>query len=100
MIRGLEERCIRHILQGKYFERSYDGVNSPCGQMAKFIEIAAGPEINLYDTRKFEPTVNKTAFVAYLNKPEVRTALHVKKVVEYQPVCSNIVYDYLRNDIL
>lgn len=100
MIRGLQARCIRHILQGKYNERDNEEGPSPCGQMAKFIEIAAGPNINLYDTRKFEPTVNKTLFVAYLNKPEVRTALNVKKVVQYEETCSQIVYEHLRNDIL
>lgn len=93
-MRPLQNRCIRHIQNGNTIE-----VGSACERMMKYITIAAGPGLNTLDLRQFEPTYNSTAQSNYLNRADVQQALHVKKTVNYVG-CSDIVYEYLKHDIL
>jgi hypothetical protein len=59
--------------------------------------------INVYDLRRFDPSTNKTRIEIYLNRPEVRQALHVSEGSakhRYTTCSKTVVYMHLKYDIL
>ncbi len=71
--------------------------NTPCSDIQLYFQLLSGG-INLYDTRKFEDTYNKTLLIAYINRRDVQTALNIPVYQKYE-TSGPLVYDYLKNDI-
>ncbi|KAL0488287.1 serine carboxypeptidase [Acrasis kona] len=93
-IKPIQSACIRYIQNGQTTEEG-----SPCEKLQEYISTVAGPGLNTLDLRIFSPTYNATAQVNYLNRPDIQSLLHLKSRTVYES-CSDVVYKYLREDIL
>jgi vitellogenic carboxypeptidase-like protein len=95
-LQTLQGKCVRHIQMG-----NTNQLDSPCDDLKSVMLLYSGI-INVYDLRRFDPSTNKTRIEIYLNRPEVREALHAKKGTKdrYTTCSKTVVYMHLKYDIL
>ncbi|KAL0479222.1 serine carboxypeptidase-like protein [Acrasis kona] len=94
---ALQNKCVRHIQLG-----GTNQLDGPCDELKSVMLLYSGI-INVYDLRRFDPSTNKTRIELYLNKPEVRSALHAPSVdtkAKYTCCSKTVVYMHLKYDIL